>query len=53
MTTFAAVARSAYARDLIAIGWSRGPEHGDALTLNPHADDSIELGPGDKIVVIG
>ncbi len=53
VTTFAAVARSAYARGLIAIGWSRAPEHGDALTLNPHADDPIELGPGDRIVVIG
>ena len=53
VTTFATVARSAYARDLIAIGWSRGPAHGDALTLNPRDDDPIELVPGDKIVVIG
>ena len=53
ITTFAAVARNAYARDLIAIGWSRGPEHGNALTLNPYADDSIEFVAGDKIVVIG
>ncbi len=50
---FSEVARSAYGQGLIAIGWSRSAERGNALTLCPHADARIELEPGDRIVVIG
>jgi hypothetical protein len=52
-TTFRQITRLAYARGLIAMGWSQSAGQGDKLTLNPHANDRIDLKPGDKIVVIG
>lgn len=38
---------------LLAIGWCRSPEHGDELVLNPDEAQEIDLGPGDRVVVVG
>ena len=38
---------------LLAIGWRRSTTGGGRVVLNPHANDHVDLGAGDQIVVIG
>jgi hypothetical protein len=42
-----------YAQGLIAIGWRRALARGGKLVLNPSCSDSVEIGAGDHVVVIG
>ncbi len=46
------IVATAQASRLLAVGWRGGPGSDTALVMNPHVSRTVELAPGDQIVVI-